>query len=490
MQYASLLKLLDGYHAARVLVLGDVMLDRYVYGVIERISPEAPIPVISIERTADMPGGAGNVVRNLAALGAHASLIGVVGEDAWADTLRAQLAQVPNVEERLITDRLRPTTVKTRYVADGQQVLRADRESREPLSHDVEQRLLAEYCGALSQTDIVVLSDYAKGVLTESVVSAAVSAARAAGKLVIVDPKSKSFAKYRGATVLTPNRIELQIACGFKCETDEEVLLGASHSLRDGICDVMVVTRGKDGISVVKASGAATHLRTTARGVFDVSGAGDTVVAAMSLGLAAGGDIVDAATLANFAAGMVVGKRGTAILTTGEIIGALRPIDGHSDHRKIFSLENVLQLASDWRQQGMKVAFANGCFDLLHPGHVSLLDQARLAADRLIVGLNSDLSIRRLKGPGRPVQREVARATVLASLKSVDAVVIFGEDTPLQLIEALTPDVLVKGADYTIDKVVGADLVIKRGGKVVLAELIQGHSTTDTVQRVAATNKQ
>jgi D-beta-D-heptose 7-phosphate kinase / D-beta-D-heptose 1-phosphate adenosyltransferase len=489
MHYASLLKLLDGYHAARALVLGDVMLDRYVYGGIDRISPEAPIPVIAIERTADMPGGAGNVVRNLAALGARASLIGVVGDDIWAETLRVQLVQVPNVEVRLIADRSRPTTVKTRYVADGQQVLRADRESREPLSHEVEQRVLAEYRSSLSQADIVVLSDYAKGVLTESLVSAAVSAARAAGKMVIVDPKGKSFAKYRGVTVLTPNRLELQIACGSKCETEEDVVFGASRSLEDGICDVVVVTRGKDGMSVVKAGGTATHLRTTARGVFDVSGAGDTVVAALTLGLSAGGDIVDAATLANLAAGIVVGKRGTATVTTGEIIAALRPVDGHSDQRKIFSLDNVLQLANDWRDHGLKVAFANGCFDLLHPGHISLLDQARRAADRLIVGLNSDLSIRRLKGPGRPVQGEVARATVLASLKSVDAVVIFAEDTPLQLIEALTPDVLVKGADYTVDKIVGADLVIKRGGKVVLADLVQGHSTTNTVQRVAAINK-
>jgi D-beta-D-heptose 7-phosphate kinase / D-beta-D-heptose 1-phosphate adenosyltransferase len=489
MRYASLLKLLDGYHAVRALVLGDVMLDRYVSGAIERISPEAPIPVIAIERTVDMPGGAGNVVRNVAALGARASLIGVVGDDIWGETLRIQLVQVPNVEVRLIADRSRPTTVKTRYVADGQQVLRADRESREPLSREVEQRVLAEYHNSLSQADVVVLSDYAKGVLTESLVSAAVSAARAAGKMVIVDPKGKSFAKYRGVTVLTPNRLELQIACGSKCDTEEDVVFGASRTLEDGICDVVVVTRGKDGMSVVKPGGTATHLRTTARGVFDVSGAGDTVVAALTLGLSAGGDIVDAATLANFAAGIVVGKRGTATTTTGEMIAALRPVGGHSDQCKIFSLDNVLQLANDWREQGLTIAFANGCFDLLHPGHISLLDQARRAADRLIVGLNSDLSTRQLKGPGRPVQGEVARATVLASLKSVDAVVIFAEDTPLQLIEALMPDVLVKGADYTVDKIVGADLVIKRGGKVVLADLVQGQSTTSTVQRVAAINK-
>jgi D-beta-D-heptose 7-phosphate kinase/D-beta-D-heptose 1-phosphate adenosyltransferase len=489
MNFDALLKVLAGYGAGRGLVLGDVMLDRFVYGSVERISPEAPIPVISIERYADMPGGAGNVVRNLAAMGARAILIGVVGDDAWAVSLRTQLEQVPGVQARFITDATRPTTVKTRYVADGQQVLRADRESRSALSQDAQQRLLAEFARALPESDIVLLSDYGKGVLSESVVAAAIGLAAKAGKSVIVDPKAKSFAKYRGATVLTPNRHELQQACGFECLSDEEVVVGARRILADGICSTMVVTRGKDGMSVVPAEGAATHLRTTARDVFDVSGAGDTVAAAMALGLAAGGDIVEACTLANLAAGIVVGKPGTAIVTTGEITAALRPFNGRAEHQKLFSLDNVLQLARDWRAQGLKVAFANGCFDLLHPGHISLIDQARRSADRLIVGLNSDASIRRLKGPTRPVQNEVARATVLASLKSVDAVVIFGEDTPLTLIEALQPDVLVKGADYSVDQVVGADLVRQRGGRVVLAELVPGHSTTETLKRVGSKDR-
>jgi len=325
--------------------------------------------------------------------------------------------------------------------------------------------------------------------LSDAVAGAAIAMARKAGKRVIVDPKSKSFAKYRGATVLTPNRHELQVACGFECASDEEVVVGARRLLAEGICSTIVVTRGKDGMSVVPADGAATHLRTAAREVFDVSGAGDTVAAAMALGLAAGGDVVEACTLANLAAGIVVGKPGTAIVTTGEITTALRPFDGRDQHQKLFSLENVLQLARDWRAQGLKVAFANGCFDLLHPGHISLIDQARRAADRLIVGLNSDLSIRRLKGPTRPVQNEVARATVLASLKSVDAVVIFGEDTPLALIDALEPDVLVKGADYSVETVVGADLVRRRGGRVVLAELVPGHSTTETLKRAASNDR-
>jgi D-beta-D-heptose 7-phosphate kinase/D-beta-D-heptose 1-phosphate adenosyltransferase len=484
MNHESLLKLLNGFSGTRVLVLGDVMLDRFIYGSVERISPEAPIPVVAIERAADMPGGAANVVRNLAGMGAQATLIGVVGMDSWADSLGAQLRLSPSVQARLIGDRARPTTVKTRYIADGQQVLRADQESREALCQDVQMRLLAEYRSALSASDIVILSDYGKGVLSQSIVSTAIADARAADKVVIVDPKSKTFDKYRGATVLTPNRHELQTACGFDCSTENAVVLGARQSLQDGVCDIMVVTRGKDGMSVIQA-GSAAHLRTAARAVYDVSGAGDTVVAAMSLALAAGADIVDACTVANLAAGIVVGKLGTAIATTGEIIAALRPFDGNSDPHKLFSLDRVVQLTRDWRDQGLKIAFTNGCFDLLHPGHVSLIDQARREADRLIVGLNSDLSIRRLKGPSRPVQTEIARATVLASLKSVDAVVIFGEDTPLRLLDALAPDVLVKGADYRLQQVVGADLVLQRGGRVVLADLLPGHSTTETLKRVA-----
>jgi D-beta-D-heptose 7-phosphate kinase/D-beta-D-heptose 1-phosphate adenosyltransferase len=488
MQFTPLSALLNGFHAARVLVLGDLMLDRFVYGSVERISPEAPIPVVNVERFTDLPGGAANVARNIAALGARAILLGVVGDDPWAEDLRAQLALSPTIEPHLITDASRPTSVKTRYVADGQQVMRADRESRVPLSAAVERLVLEAYSASLPSAEVIVLSDYAKGVLTDAVIRAAIDRARSAGKIVIVDPKAKNFTRYRGATILTPNRLELQQACGQDCVAEQDVVDGANRILERQICDVMVVTRGKDGMSVIGKDESAVHLPTAARQVFDVSGAGDTVVAAISLGLAAGGKIVEAATLANVAAGLVVGKRGTATVTTGEIIATLAPFDGHADPQKIFALENVLTLARSWHEQGLKIAFANGCFDLLHPGHISLLEQGRRSADRLIVGLNADLSIRRLKGPNRPVQSEVARATVLAAVKFVDAVVIFAEDTPIRLIEALQPDVLVKGADYTLETVVGADLVMKRGGKVLLAELLTGHSTTDTVKRVASSS--
>jgi len=481
----SLLELLDSFHRARVLVLGDLMLDRFIYGSVERISPEAPVPVMAIARTAAMLGGAANVARNVATLGGQVTLLGVVGADSAADDLRAQLAGLPTIRSELIVDASRPTTVKTRHIADRQQILRTDVESRAPLAPAIADALLARLRDALEHAQIVVLSDYAKGVLTDGLTASAIALARAAGRAVLVDPKSRSFEKYRGAAVLTPNRHELQAACGRDCDTDEQVVAGARAILADAVCDTLVVTRGRDGMSIIPAHGEATHMRTTAREVFDVSGAGDTAVAAMALGLAHGAPISAAVSLANMAAAIVVGKHGTATVTAGEIIARL----DHADDAlsgKHFTLESVRDLVGRWRALDQRVAFTNGCFDLLHPGHVALLNQARKSADRLVVGLNSDLSVRRLKGAGRPVQGEVARATVLASLKSVDAVVIFQQDTPLELIAALQPDVLLKGADYTVERVVGAELVLQHGGKVVLVDLVPAHSTTGTIERLAA----
>jgi len=453
------------------------MLDRFVCGAVERISHEAPIPVVNAQRHVDMPGGANNVARNIAALGARAFHLGVVGEDAPADDLRLQLGASSGIEADLIRDASRPTTVKTRYVAEGQQVMRADAESGAPLAEAIERSLLERFPRCMPAVDLVVLSDYAKGDLSDSVTRAAIDVARRPGKKIIVDPKSKHFGKYRGATVLTPNRQELQQACMSPCSTQEEVEAGARAIVAESVCEIMVVTRGKDGMPVIASDEAAVHLPTAARQLFDVSGASDTVVAA----IAAGAAVTPAATLANLAAGIVVGKRGTATVSQGEILAVLRPSDRRTDPQKIFSLETVLPLARGCREDNLLIAFTYGCFDLLHPGHIFLLEQARRTADRLIVGSNADLSIRRLKGPE---QSEVARATVLAAVKSVDAVVIFSEDTPITLIEALAPDVLIEGGDYSVATVVGADFVIARGGKVVIADLLNGHSTTETVKRV------
>ncbi len=495
MSELPLLDVLESFHRARVLILGDVMLDRFIYGTVERISPEAPIPVMAIERTAAMPGGAANVARNVATLGGQVRLIGIVGDDEGAAELRAQLESMPTVAAELLTDRSRPTTVKTRHIADRQQVLRTDVESRELISAPVATEVLARFRAALPQAQVVILSDYNKGLLSEAVATEAIAAARQAGRPVVVDPKSKTLRKYRGASVLTPNRHELQLATGHECTTDEQVSAGAEAILAQNVCEALVVTRGKDGMTVVEAArtsaakAACVHIRTAAREVFDVSGAGDTVVATLALGLAFGATLVDAARLANTAAGIVVGKQGTASVSAGEIIARLDPAHDGALSGKHFALESVQQLVARWRDLGLRIAFTNGCFDLLHPGHVALLNQARRSADRLVVGLNSDLSVGRLKGAGRPIQGEVARATVLASLKSVDAVVIFHEDTPLELITALEPDVLVKGADYTVETVVGADVVLHQGGRVVLAELVPAHSTTSTIERISAVAK-
>jgi D-beta-D-heptose 7-phosphate kinase / D-beta-D-heptose 1-phosphate adenosyltransferase len=484
-----LLNILASFQRAHVLVLGDVMLDRFVYGSVERTSPEAPVPVLALQRTVYMPGGAANVARNVVALGARAELVGVVGADEAAAELRRDLSALPGLTAQLVIDPARPTTTKTRFVAERQQILRTDVELATALPAVSAAALLAYYRAALEHTDIVILSDYGKGVLDGEVTAQAIAAANAAGKPVLVDPKSRSFLKYRGATVLTPNKHELQSACGHECSTDEQVVAAARQILAQGICRTVVATRGREGMSIIKADGSALHIRTVATEVYDVTGAGDTAVAAMAVGLADGADIGDVARLANVAAGIVVGKQGTATATPDEILARLRNEEDSGTAESNYTLERARLLLSHWRRLGLRVAFTNGCFDMLHPGHVSLLSQARRSADRLIVGLNSDRSIKRLKGPGRPIQDAGARAMVLSALKAVDAVVIFEEDTPLALITALEPDVLVKGADYTLETVVGADLVISRGGQVVLAQLLPAHSTSDTIRRIAASSQ-
>lgn len=485
MSDAILLDLLDSFHRARVLVFGDVMLDRFVYGCVERMCPEAPVPVMTVERTDDIPGGAANVAMNVAALGGHVQLIGVVGQDEAAGWLGAYLAEVPSIKAHLIPDASRPTTLKTRHLADRQQILRIDVESKAPLPGPIAAAALAQYRAALEETDIVILSDYDKGVLCDAVTAAAIAAAQAAGKQVVVDPKSASFLKYKGTTVLTPNRRELQIACGRDCSSDEQVVAGSRDILAQGICSTVVVTRGKDGMSIVRSDGTAAHIRTVASEVYDVVGAGDTAIATMAIGLANGADVADAVQVANLAAGIVIGKYGTATVTADEIIARLDTCAESQASARRFTLSTVQRLVGRWRELGLRVAFTNGCFDLVHPGHVSLLTQAKQTADRLVVGLNSDASVRRLKGAGRPVQDAVARAMVLTSLKAVDAVVIFDEDTPRALIGALEPDVLVKGADYSIETIVGADLVLERGGRVVVAEWVPAQSTTNTIHRIA-----
>jgi len=478
---AALVAALARLRQGSVTVIGDAMLDRYIYGTVDRISPEAPIPVISVEREVAMPGGAGNVVRNLTAIGVPVAFVSVIGDDQAGSDLTALVGGQPNVEPWLLVQGSRVTTRKTRYIAQGQQMLRADREECRPIHPKLKERMLRIAGDAMAATNVTVLSDYAKGVLAGDVVPRLIEIARKSGRKVIVDPKGSDYARYAGADIITPNRRELAAAMGMDVSTEDN-LVAAATALRDKYgFGAVLVTRSEDGMTLLDQSGVR-HFAAEAPTVYDVSGAGDTAVAVLAAGVAAGLELPLAARLANIAAGIVVGKVGTAVVRETDLANALSAHGGAL--RKIVNSDAALEQVERWRRMGWKIGFSNGCFDLLHPGHVHLLEQARGACDRLVVGLNSDASVRGLKGPSRPVQPEAARAAVLASLAAVDLVCVFDQETPETLIDLLKPDLLVKGADYTVATVVGAQLVQSYGGKIMLAELLPGHSTTATVAKI------
>lgn len=483
---SRLVPLVEKIAGTRVLVVGDAMLDRFISGSVDRISPEAPIPVLRVTRETVMPGGAGNVVRNLAALGVRVTFVGVCGNDPAGHEMRDAFEGDTLVNVQLINDVSRPTTIKVRYLAGNQQLMRADWEAATSaaLSAETADALVKAARDAIEECDVVVLSDYDKGVLANGRAIAIIEAAKAAGVPVVVDPKSQDFGRYRGADLITPNRKEFCSAANSDASSDIVIAEAAADLIATFDLGALLVTRSADGMSLICRDGKVTHLPAESREVFDVSGAGDTVVAVVAAMIGAGNDPADAATVANAAAGIVVAKVGTAVAYASEIVAALHHGDISEAEAKVLTVAEAGDRIIRWQRRGLKVGFTNGCFDLLHPGHISLLQQAKAACDRLIVGLNSDASVKGLKGEERPIQSEAARSAILASLAVVDMVVIFGEDTPRDLIAALKPDVLVKGADYKIEDVVGADLVQGWGGKVVLAELKAGFSTTKTIERL------
>jgi D-beta-D-heptose 7-phosphate kinase / D-beta-D-heptose 1-phosphate adenosyltransferase len=479
----ELAQLVRRFGDARVLVLGDVMLDRYVSGSASRLSPEAPIPVLRPTARRTTVGGAANVALNVATLGGQVALVGVIGDDAEGAEL-AQLLESSGIVPHLVTAAGRPTTAKTRFMVGAHQLLRLDEETAAAIDESIAERVVQRFSYALGTANVVVLSDYAKGVLSDSVLRAVLAQCQSSDCMVIADPKRMDFASYRGATVLTPNEYEVRQATRIEADDDSEADRAGRRALDDTGCAAVLVTRSAKGLTLVRRDEPPMHLPTRAREVADVSGAGDTLVAALAVALGAGAALPEAAMLANITAGIAVGKPGTATVSRNELLGVLHLEDLVATNRKIAARDEAVQRAAAWRAQGLRVGFANGCFDLIHPGHVRLLTEARSRCDRLIVGLNTDESVKRLKGPTRPLQNETARATVMASLAPVDMVVLFAEDTPLELIRVLRPAVLVKGADYSIDQVVGADLVQSWGGTVLLVELQPGHSTTGTIRRM------
>lgn len=467
-----------------VAVVGDIMIDRFVYGEVARISPEAPIPVLNATREETMLGGAGNVARNIVSLGGRARLVGRVGPDAGGDALRSLAEAVDGLQADLICDPQSRTTLKTRFVAGTQQLLRLDAEDCRPSAGSSARALTQRATGALDGCRVLLVSDYAKGVVSDDLIAACLVAAQRTGAAVIVDPKGVDFARYGEVDLIKPNASELAAATQSSVRTDSETEVALSAALDSCSAKAILVTRAGAGMTLMRRGRPARHFPARPREVFDVSGAGDTALAALGLGLAAGADVDQAVGFAILASGVVVEKAGTATASAQELIDAELAMHAAPAHGKIATAQRMAEEASAWRRQGLRVGFTNGCFDILHRGHVAYLAQARSWCDRLIVALNSDASVRRLKGDGRPVNDLDARAIVLAGLSSVDLVTSFEDDTPFALIAAAKPDVLIKGADYTIDQVVGADLVQSWGGQVKLATFVEGWSTTAAIERM------
>jgi len=467
-----------------VLVVGDVILDRFIYTDMERISPEAPVPVLRQTRMTEVLGGAANVVANVASLGGRAILVGLMGRDSPGERVQTLLSAIPGVVPATVSTADRPTICKTRYIASQQQVVRIDEESEAVLTQTERDALLAAVAAHIDQARAVVLSDYGKAVLDAGTTAAIIAMARARGLPVFVDPKTPDFARYRGATCITPNLRELSLAAGLPVDTEDRVALAARQVMAQADAAAILATRSAQGMMLIEAAGPVHVVAARAREVFDVSGAGDTVIATMALCHAAGRTLLQSMHVANAAASIVVSKRGTATATMAEVASELDAQDQLSDApagSTALPLHRVAILVERWKAQGLTVGFTNGCFDIIHPGHIALLEQARAACDRLVVALNSDASVARLKGPTRPINPLEARARVMAAIRTVDCVTWFDEDTPYEAIRTLAPDVLVKGADYTVDQVVGADLVQAAGGRVVLAQLLPGQSTTKVI---------
>lgn len=474
----------------RVVCVGDVMLDRFLYGKVSRVSPEAPVPVVHVTQEIEMLGGAGNVVQNITALGARVDFVSIIGTDHAGTKVKSILQDQPTVTAFLDEQAHQETTVKTRVIAERQQIVRVDRENSLSLSKAQQQDLLKTIEGRLRGANVLILSDYGKGIFDPVLTSKIIASAKKHDVPVIVDPKSTNYADYGGATFITPNLKEFQGACGKNVSTDEDIydearLLMGKHAIHG-----FLVTRSQDGMSLIEKE-SDLHISTQAQEVFDVSGAGDTVIALFALALAAGLVPQDAARLANAGAGVVVSKIGTATVSPAELqaaVGRLAALPEHDHHahpvHPCVPWDDAQKKVLQWKADGKTVGFTNGCFDILHPGHTALLAQAKAQCDVLVLGLNSDASVKRLKGNSRPINDQVARASVLSALKSIDMVVVFDQDTPLELIQHLKPSLLVKGSDYTMDQVVGAKEVVSWGGRVVLLDLVPGHSTTNIINRL------
>ncbi|OSM04939.1 bifunctional D-glycero-beta-D-manno-heptose-7-phosphate kinase/D-glycero-beta-D-manno-heptose 1-phosphate adenylyltransferase HldE [Magnetofaba australis] len=475
------------FHGRSILVVGDLMLDKYLWGDVGRISPEAPVPVVRVTRESDNCGGAANVALNLAQLGCAVTVAGFVGDDPMGQRLTDLLAARGVRSDAVCAISGMPTITKTRIISGHQQMMRLDIEEPKKLGDNEHACLLDRVEDLISCDDqpaVVILSDYAKGVLSEHLCQEVIATCQGLGIPVMVDPKGSDYRKYRHATAISPNRGELAAATGVKGDDLNQLLEAAEYLRQELDLAFVTATLSDQGIALVDGHSGRCRIPAMAQEVFDVSGAGDTVIAVLAASLACGLTRMDALHLANVAAGVVVGHVGTTPITTPELLDAVTASEALSQSNKIGTIDQVARQIARWRAKGERIVFTNGCFDLLHAGHVTYLEHARQLGDRLIVGLNTDRSVRELKGPSRPVIQQEDRARVMAAMASVDAVVLFDEETPLNLIERFKPDILAKGADYREEEVVGGDLVKSWGGSVALVELVAGRSTSSIVTKV------
>ena len=461
-----------------ILVIGDLMLDHYLWGSCERISPEAPVQVVDIAKETTVLGGAGNVINNLVTLGANVSVSGVIGDDENGKELAVMLKSIGVKTDGLITQNGRKTSKKSRVIAVSQQVLRYDRESKDAISEESVQKILNSLEKTLFLYDAIILSDYGKGVLTESLCQGVITKAKEIGKMVLVDPKGSDYSKYKGAYLLTPNKKEAALATKIDINSDEALQNALLKLKNECELSISMVTLSEDGIAIFDEK--VKKFPTVAKEVYDVTGAGDTVIASIAFSLSANQGIEESCKFANLAAGVVVGKIGSATVTLDEIEEYEATLHKSSSDAHIKSFEEIDKIISRCRSNGKKVVFTNGCFDILHVGHVKYLQIAKSFGDILIVGLNSDESVSRLKGPTRPVNPAEDRAYILAALEAVDYVVPFTDDTPYELIKMLTPDVLVKGGDYEGKEVIGTEFA----GELRLVDFVDGKSTTTTIQKI------
>jgi D-beta-D-heptose 7-phosphate kinase/D-beta-D-heptose 1-phosphate adenosyltransferase len=471
------------FDGCRILVVGDLMLDEYVWGAVERISPEAPVPVVSVTREESTLGGAGNVAANLSALGAQVMVAGVVGAGPQGRRLREELARLGADVGAVVEDAERPTTRKTRIIAEHQQVLRIDRETTRAVSAGSHEALVSAARERLTRADIVLMSDYGKGVITRPLVAALAQSAAAAGMTAIADPKGADYSKYAGLTLITPNRKEAALAAGMEI-TDEASLFAAGRRLLDTVAvRKLLVTCGKDGMVFFERGAEPVKFATRARQVYDVSGAGDTVAAVLSLGLAAGLPYPEAIRLANAAAGVVVGKVGTATVSRSELSEALQPARDPAAS-KLKSLAELAEIVRSLRRSNRRIVFTNGCFDLLHAGHIRLFAASREFGDALIVAVDDDASVRALKGPGRPVIAAAERVRILSALDSVDYIVVFATEGLEEVLSTVRPDVLTKGSNYETEDVAGREIVERHGGRIALVPLTEGLSSTRIIETI------